>query len=159
METFSFQNYKQYGIGQYFVQDNLSFSHEGVLRGLHFQNPNPQGKLVYVLQGEVFDVAVDIRLGSPTYGHWVSCILSSENRLQFWVPVGFAHGFCVMSKTALLAYKCTNHYHPGSERSINWNDEFLNIDWPVNTPNLSDKDSSAPTIRDIDQKYLHFSNT
>lgn len=154
METWQSERYASLGISGPFTQDNLSFSQKGVLRGLHFQNPNPQGKLVYVLQGEVFDVAVDIRVGSPTYGKWVGYILSADNKRQLWVPEGFAHGFCVTSETALFAYKCTDYYNPYGEMSICWDDPDIGIDWPITDVSLSEKDSSAFLLRDIDSEKL-----
>ena len=126
-----------------FVQDNHSKSSQGVLRGLHFQKKNPQGKLVRVVQGEVYDVVVDIRKNSKTFGQHESFILSSENNSQLWVPKGFAHGFQVISKTAEFLYKCTDFYDPNDEGCIIWNDSSLNIDWPIKGPILSDKDSKA----------------
>ncbi|MBU0663483.1 MAG: dTDP-4-dehydrorhamnose 3,5-epimerase [Proteobacteria bacterium] len=150
LETWSHKRYQDIGINVDFVQDNLSFSGRGVLRGLHFQNPQTQGKLVYVLQGEVFDVAVDIRKGSPTFGRWHGLILSGENKRQYWVPAGFAHGFCVTSETALFAYKCTELYAPQHEKSIRWDDPELAIDWPINDPQVSDKDRLAPLFKDLD---------
>jgi dTDP-4-dehydrorhamnose 3,5-epimerase len=155
LETWSRQRYQEIGINVDFVQDNLSFSRRGVLRGLHFQNPQPQGKLVYVLQGEVFDVAVDIRKGSPTFGRWHGVVLSDENKRQFWVPAGFAHGFCVTSESALFTYKCTELYAPQHERSIRWNDPSLAIDWPITEPQVSDKDRLAPRLADIDPAHLY----
>jgi dTDP-4-dehydrorhamnose 3,5-epimerase len=155
LETWSKKRYQEIGIDVDFVQDNLSFSRHGVLRGLHFQNPQAQGKLVYVLQGEVFDVAVDIRKGSPTFGRWHGIVLSSENKRQFWVPPGFAHGFCVTSESALFTYKCTELYAPAHERSILWNDPTLAIDWPVTEPQVSDKDRLAPLLADIDLAFLY----
>lgn len=149
METWQKFRYEEYGIPSNFVQDNLSFSQKGVLRGLHSQNPNPQGKLVYVLQGEVFDVAVDIRDGSPNFGEWVGVVLSSENKRQFYVPEGFAHGFCVNSETALLAYKCTDIYNSQAEFSVMWNDPDIGIEWPVLSPILAEKDKVALKLRDI----------
>ena len=154
LETFQAQRYQDTGIPDSFVQDNLSYSRRGVLRGLHFQNPNSQGKLVYVLQGEVFDVVVDIRRGSPTYGHWLGFELSSDNKRQLWVPKGFAHGFCVVSETALFAYKCTDYYNPDAETSICWDDPTIGIDWPVSEPNLSTKDTVAPRLDAIDNDLL-----
>ncbi|MFZ3373647.1 MAG: dTDP-4-dehydrorhamnose 3,5-epimerase, partial [Desulfitobacteriaceae bacterium] len=139
----------EHGLPAIFVQDNLSFSQKGVLRGLHFQNPNGQGKLVYVLQGEVFDVAVDIRVGSPTRGEWVGVTLSSENKRQFYIPEGFAHGFCVTSDTALFAYKCTEVYQPQSEYGVSWQDPDLGIQWPIKKPLLSEKDLNYPRLKDI----------
>ena len=150
LETWSRSRYAEAGIDVDFVQDNLSFSSRGVLRGLHFQNPLAQGKLVYVLAGEVFDVAVDLRRGSPTFGRWHGVVLSGENKRQYWVPPGFAHGFCVTSETALFAYKCTELYAPLNERSIRWDDPALAIDWPVTEPQVSDKDRVAPFLADID---------
>lgn len=155
LETWSRQRYQEMGINVDFVQDNLSFSRRGVLRGLHFQNPQPQGKLVYVLQGEVFDVAVDIRKGSPTFGRWHGVVLSDENKRQFWVPAGFAHGFCVTSESALFAYKCTELYAPQHERSIRWDDPSLAIDWPITEPQVSDKDRLAPLLADVDPAHLY----
>jgi len=143
METFQAKRYSEAGIEALFVQDNLSFSRRGVLRGLHYQNPNPQGKLVCVLQGEVFDVAVDLRRDSPTFGHWVGEYLSAENHYQLWVPEGFAHGFCVTSDYALFAYKCTAYYDPGAEQSLLWNDPDLEIPWPVERPEVSAKDANG----------------
>ena len=149
METWNKQRYSDAGIPTDFVQDNLSFSRRGVLRGLHFQNPNAQGKLVSVLQGEVYDVALDIRYGSPTFGQWTAIRLSSENRRQFYVPEGFAHGFCVTSETALFSYKCTDLYNQQAEGSILWNDPDLGIEWPVETPELSGKDCEGMRLRDF----------
>lgn len=149
METWNQARYAEAGIIDNFVQDNLSYSTKGVLRGLHFQNPNPQGKLVYVLQGEVFDVAVDIRVGSPTFGNWVGVMLSSENKRQFYIPQGFAHGFCVTSETALFAYKCTDVYNKEAEGGILWNDPDIGIEWPVIEPILSAKDNENMRLKDI----------
>ncbi|MBL8443853.1 MAG: dTDP-4-dehydrorhamnose 3,5-epimerase [Zoogloeaceae bacterium] len=154
METWNAARYAEAGITAEFVQDNLSFSRRGVLRGLHFQKPNPQGKLVYVLAGEVFDVAVDIRVGSPTFGQWESVVLSSENRRQFYVPPGFAHGFCVTSETALFAYKCTDLYNPAAEGSVLWNDPDLAIPWPVSAPELSAKDKVGVRLKDFSRDRL-----
>jgi dTDP-4-dehydrorhamnose 3,5-epimerase len=146
METWRADRYEEAGLPARFVQDNLSFSHRGVLRGLHFQNPDQQGKLVYVLQGEAYDVAVDIRVGSPTFGEWEAVVLSSENKRQFYVPEGFAHGFLVTSSTALFAYKCTAKYNAEAEASVLWNDAQIGIKWPVETPVLSEKDRAAPPL-------------
>lgn len=147
METWNQARYADAGLPGRFVQDNLSFSRRGVLRGLHFQNPNGQGKLVHVLQGEVFDVAVDIRRGSPSFGQWAGVTLSAENKRQFYIPPGFAHGFCVTSETALFVYKCTEFYDPKSEASLLWNDPAIAIDWPLEgAPELSAKDREAPTL-------------
>lgn len=158
LETWSHNRYQEAGIQGNFVQDNLSFSSRGVLRGLHFQNPNAQGKLVFVLQGEVFDVAVDLRHGSPSFGRWHGEILSSENKRQFWVPPGFAHGFCVTSETALFAYKCTEPYAKEYERSIRWDDPSLAIDWPISQPQVSEKDRLAPLLTEINPDHLFMLN-
>lgn len=154
METWNRQRYIEAGLPGDFVQDNLSFSRRGVLRGLHFQQPNPQGKLVSVLQGSVFDVAVDIRRGSPTFGQWEGYDLSGENRQQLYVPEGFAHGFCVTSETALFAYKCTRYYAPEHEGSIRWNDPDIGIDWPISDVELSAKDRDAPRLQDVAAERL-----
>lgn len=154
METYQADRYAEAGIPGPFVQDNLSFSQRGVLRGLHFQNPNAQGKLVHVLQGEVFDVAVDIRVGSPTFGQWLGYTLSAENKRQLWVPEGFAHGFCVTSNTALFAYKCTRLYAPECEQAIRWDDPAIDIEWPLDTPSLSGKDSQARLLADMPVEHL-----
>lgn len=153
-ETWQRNKYAAGGIAADFVQDNLSFSRQGVLRGLHFQNPHPQEKLVYVVQGEVFDVAVDIRANSPTFGRWHGLVLSGENKRQFWVPAGFAHGFCVLSETALFVYKCTDLYRPEHEGIIRWNDPAIGIDWPLAEPRLSAKDESAPLLAGIPPERL-----
>lgn len=154
METWNQARYAEIGLPGRFVQDNLSFSRRGVLRGLHFQHPNGQGKLVYCLQGEVFDVAVDIRVGSPTFGQSAVAILSGENRRQFYIPPGFAHGFCVVSDTALFAYKCTEFYDPQSEASLLWNDPALAIEWPVHAPDLSFKDRTALALNEFPVERL-----
>ena len=155
-ESFQAKRYEsQLGIKDSFIQDNFSRSQKGVLRGLHYQSQQTQGKLVSVLAGEVFDVAVDIRLNSPTYGNWVSVILSGENRRQFWIPKGFAHGFYVLSPTADFFYKCTDYYHPESELSINYLDPQLAIDWPIdNDLQLSAKDAQANPLNLIDTQLL-----
>lgn len=140
IETYNQNRYSDHFSCEPFVQDNISFSPKGVLRGLHWQNPNGQGKLVSVLQGEVFDVAVDIRPDSPTFGHWTGHYLSSENHRQLWIPPGLAHGFCVTSDSALFSYKCTDFYHPESEHCILWNDDDLAIDWPLSDVIVSEKD-------------------
>ncbi len=154
VESWQQQRYQQAGIEPDFVQSNVSQSQRGVLRGLHFQNPKPQGKLVYVLAGEVFDVAVDIRRGSPTFGQYESIILSAENHKQFYVPEGFAHGFCVLSESATFCYMCTNYYDASADASLLWSDEALNIDWPLDSPVLSEKDSKALTLKEFDQARL-----
>ena len=150
LETFQLARYRnEAGITLPFVQDNHSRSARGVLRGLHFQRTKPQGKLVRVVKGEVFDVAVDIREGSSTFGEWEGVILSEENKRQFWVPPGFAHGFVVLSDIADFEYKCTDYYDPKDEGSILWSDPDLNISWPLSDPILSQKDISAPLLADI----------
>lgn len=154
MESWQEQRYLDAGIKERFVQSNVSKSAHGVLRGLHFQNPNPQGKLVYVLSGEVYDVAVDIRRGSPTFGQHHGVILSESNHRQFYVPEGFAHGFCVLSKTATFAYMCTNYYDPSSEASLLWNDPVLGIEWPIDQPQLSAKDIKGLALNDFDSSHL-----
>lgn len=154
MESFQAARYAEAGIAAPFVQDNLSFSRRGILRGLHLQNPRPQGKLVQVLQGEVFDVAVDVRVGSPTFGQWEGVMLSAENARQYYVPPGFAHGFVVTSDTALFAYKCTDYYMPQSELSILWNDPDIGIDWPIVEPQLSGKDAAGLRLADVNPERL-----
>ena len=150
LETFQAVRYEQEaGIGLPFVQDNHSRSAKGVLRGLHFQKTKPQGKLVRVVRGEVYDVAVDIRKGSATFGEWEGVILSDENKKQFWVPPGFAHGFVVLSDTADFEYKCTNYYDPSDEGCILWSDPDLDIPWPIANPVLSTKDESAKRLVDL----------
>lgn len=146
METFQKSRYIEAGITLDFVQDNHSRSSKGVLRGLHFQKTKPQGKLVRVVQGEVFDVAVDIRQDSPTYGQWEGVLLTEENKRQFYVPPGFAHGFVVLSDTADFEYKCTDYYDPTDEGSLLWNDPVLAIDWPIKDVQLSEKDQNAPSF-------------
>jgi len=139
------------GINTDFVQDNHSRSKQGVLRGLHYQIEQAQGKLVRVVVGTVFDVAVDIRQSSPTFGHWVSCSLSAENKRQFWVPAGFAHGFLVVSEYAEVLYKTTDYYAPQYERSIVWNDPDLNIDWPIDgDPIVSEKDAQGQSFQEAE---------
>jgi dTDP-4-dehydrorhamnose 3,5-epimerase len=148
-ETFHADRYREAcGIDAPFVQDNLSRSVRGTLRGLHFQEPDAQGKLVYVLRGSVFDVAVDVRLGSPQFGRWFGIELSEENKRQMWVPPGFAHGFCVTSDLADFAYKCTAPYAPHHDRAVAWNDPQINVAWPIADPILSAKDAAAPRLSD-----------
>jgi dTDP-4-dehydrorhamnose 3,5-epimerase len=149
MESWNQRRYADAGLPAEFVQDNLSYSARGVLRGLHFQNPRAQGKLVHVLQGEVFDVAVDIRRGSSTFGRWTGVTLSGGNKRQFYIPEGFAHGFCVTSETALFAYKCTDFYAPEDEGTILWNDPDVGIEWPVDEPLVSEKDARGSRLSDI----------
>ena len=154
LETWNEEAYAAAGLPRRWVQDNLSSSAHGVLRGLHYQEPRPQGKLVWVVSGEVFDVAVDIRVGSPTFGRWTGVTLSGENRRQFWVPEGFAHGFVVSGPHALFAYKCTDRYDRAAEGSLRWDDPTIGIDWPVANPTLSDKDAAAPLLAEIDADRL-----
>lgn len=149
LETWHQEKYREGGLPETFVQDNHSYSVRGVLRGLHAQIRNPQGKLVRAVLGEVFDVAVDIRPGSPTFGKWVGEVLSGENFRQLWIPPGFAHGFCVTSETAHVLYKCTELYRRDDEVSILWNDPDIGIDWPVREPLLSPKDQQARRLQDI----------
>jgi dTDP-4-dehydrorhamnose 3,5-epimerase len=153
-ETWQKERYEALGIPSEFVQDNVSFSCRGVLRGLHFQNPHGQGKLVTVLQGEVFDVTVDIRVGSLTFGQWIGELLSGENKRQLWIPSGFAHGFCVVSETALFSYKCTERYAPECEGGIAWNDPDIGIDWPLQEVTLSDKDKKYDCLKLVPQEQL-----
>lgn len=149
METFRDEWFKQNVADRTFVQENHSKSVKGVLRGLHYQTENTQGKLVRVVQGAVFDVAVDIRKNSPTFGHWVGEILSAENKRQLWVPEGFAHGFYVLTETAEFVYKCTDYYNPKAEHSLIWNDESVGIEWPLNQePSLSAKDLIGKRLAD-----------
>lgn len=149
LETYHQKKFVDGGIPDLFVQDNHSYSSRGTLRGLHAQLRQPQGKLVRAVQGEIFDVAVDIRPDSPTFGRWVGEVLSGENFRQLWVPPGFAHGFCVMSETAHVQYKCTDFYAREDEIGIVWNDPVIRIDWPVSEPLLSPKDRDAPRLEEI----------
>ena len=150
LEIFQAERYSLLaGINLPFVQDNHSRSSRGVLRGLHFQKTKPQGKLVRVVRGEVYDVALDVRKGSPTFGQWEGVILSEENKRQFWLPPGFAHGFLVLSDTADFEYKCTDYYDPSDEGCVLWNDPDLDIPWPVADPILSNKDASADRLIDL----------
>ncbi|AIA70394.1 dTDP-6-deoxy-D-glucose-3,5 epimerase [Pectobacterium atrosepticum SCRI1043] len=150
LETFEKRRYQEMlDIDVDFVQDNHSRSSKGVLRGLHFQKTNPQGKLVRVVRGEVFDVAVDIRQDSPTYGKWYGALLSEENKTQFWLPPGLAHGFVVLSDIADFEYKCTDYYDPSDEGCLLWNDPDLGIEWPISTPQLSEKDKVGKLFKDL----------
>jgi dTDP-4-dehydrorhamnose 3,5-epimerase len=146
LETYQQQKYAEIGIPHPFVQDNQSYSTKHVLRGLHFQLKHPQGKLVRVTQGKVFDVAIDIRRNSPTFGKWHGEILSAENKKQMYIPENFAHGFCVLSDNAEFLYKCTDFYVPGDEAGLIWDDPQLAIDWPIDTPILSAKDAILPKV-------------
>lgn len=155
VETWQEARYRDLGIHNQFVQDNFSFSVEGTLRGLHFQKNFPQGKLITVLAGEVFDVAVDLRQSSKTFGKWQGVILNGEEKNQLWVPPGFAHGFYVLSSEALVCYKCTDFYHPKDEGSIRWNDSDIGIIWPLNAlPKLSPKDAQAPSFKTFCESEL-----
>ncbi|MCC5869624.1 MAG: dTDP-4-dehydrorhamnose 3,5-epimerase [Gammaproteobacteria bacterium] len=149
LESFQRERYAEAGITDDFVQDNHSRSRRGVLRGLHAQRRFPQGKLVRVARGEVFDVAVDIDPASPHFGRWAGATLSDRNHRQFWVPPGYAHGFVVLSEVADFEYKCTDYYHPEDEIGVVWNDPDLGIDWPIAQPVLSAKDAALPTLRTI----------
>jgi dTDP-4-dehydrorhamnose 3,5-epimerase len=150
LETFQKSRYAEAGLSREFVQDNLSRSARGTLRGLHYQLQHPQGKLVWVIRGEVFDVAVDLRRGSATFGRWVGIYLSETNHRQLYIPPGFAHGFCVTSDEADFAYKCTDYYHPEFERTVLWNDATLAIAWPVREPLVSDKDRRGVPLADAE---------
>ena len=153
-ESWNERRYREAGLEGSFVQDNISFSRGGTLRGLHCQNPSAQAKLVSVLQGEVFDVAVDVRRRSPTFGRWHGLGLSSENKRQFFIPPGFAHGFLVLSETALFHYKCTEFYTPQHELAIRWNDPDIGVAWPLPEPILSPRDAGAPCLRDVPPERL-----
>jgi dTDP-4-dehydrorhamnose 3,5-epimerase len=154
LETWSRSRYTNAGINGPFVQDNVSRSSRGILRGLHFQNPQGQGKLVQVFAGEVFDAAVDVRVGSPTFGKWTGVRLSADNHRQMYIPAGFAHGFCVLSDSAIFSYKCTDYYNSSVEMGIIWNDPDIGIDWPIDEPKLSQKDSALPRLKDIAAEKL-----
>lgn len=146
METYHEEKFKDHGLPTKFVQDNHSRSSKGILRGLHFQKPQWQGKLVRVIQGEIFDVAVDVRKDSSTYGQWYGTFLSDKNKNQLYVPEGFAHGFCVVSDIADVVYKCTSLYKPDEDNSLLWNDKDIGIEWPIDNPILSEKDKNAKTL-------------
>jgi dTDP-4-dehydrorhamnose 3,5-epimerase len=154
MESWNRRLYEEMGVKASFVQDNLSHSRKGVLRGLHFQNPNAQGKLVSVLQGEVFDVVVDLRRTSPTFGKSLGMELSSRNRRQVYIPEGFAHGFLVLSDMATFFYKCTAFYDPQSEHTLLWNDPALGIDWKIKHPVVSAKDQQGRLLKELDDSWL-----
>jgi dTDP-4-dehydrorhamnose 3,5-epimerase len=153
-ESFNQETFRKEGIEVSFTQSNISRSARGVLRGLHYQWPNPQGKLVSVLEGEAYDVAVDVRRDSPTFGQWTGAMLTAENRRQLWIPEGYAHGFCVLSEFATLSYQCTALYDRNADAGIRWNDDRLKIDWPINNPLLSEKDAAAPSLADIPDARL-----
>ena len=149
LETYQFSRYAEHGISRPFVQDNLSRSSYGVLRGLHLQNPSPQGKLVSVMRGRVLDVAVDVRVGSPTFGRHVAVELNENNRRQVWIPRGFAHGFAVLSQSADFFYKCDDLYSPKDELIVRWDDPAIGINWGVTNPSLSARDAAAPRLADV----------
>jgi len=148
-ESYNKGKWRDAGIDADFIQTNVSRSARGVLRGLHYQWPNPQGKLVNVLEGEVYDVAVDIRRGSPTFGQSIAVMLTADNHRHFWIPEGFAHGFCVVSEFATFTYQCTALYDAKADAGIRWNDAELAIDWPLSEPLLSDKDRRTPLLKDV----------
>ncbi len=154
-ESYSLQKYAEHGISDTFVQDNHSLSVRGTLRGLHYQAEPGQAKLVRVARGSVFDVAVDIRWGSPTFGKWVGVELSAENKRQLYIPVGFAHGFCVTSEVAEFLYKCSSYYAPDLERGIAWDDPALAIAWPAEEPILSDRDRRHPRLAEAGRDYVY----
>ena len=156
LENFKTSSFVSGGINTKFVQDNFSHSLHGVLRGLHYQkNPKAQAKFVTALRGEIFDVAVDIRKNSPTYGQWVGEILSDENHKSLYIPEGFAHGFCVLSEEADVFYKVNNEYSPENERGIIWNDSQININWPIDVPVLHNKDSGLPLLQNVDIDFIY----
>ena len=154
METYNQRRYIEAGIEPIFVQDNFSLSVRGTLRGLHYQLQHPQAKLVQVIRGSIYDVVVDIRRGSPSFGHWAGTHLSDENKHQLFLPEGFAHGFCVLSETAYVLYKCTDFYTPDDDWGILWSDPAFAIDWPVSEPLLSEKDSQFPCLADVPVERL-----
>jgi len=154
METFQRRLYKEAGIDYEFVQDNLSYSKKGTLRGLHYQYPNSQGKLVSVVYGEVFDVTVDIRKGSPTFGNWYGIEISAENKRHLWIPPGVAHGFYVTAEAAVFVYKCTDYYNQQTEHTILWNDDALSIQWPVSEHIVSAKDTNGTLLSKIPEQNL-----
>jgi dTDP-4-dehydrorhamnose 3,5-epimerase len=153
-EAWNSERYGRLGLPDKFVQSNVSSSARGVVRGLHYQWPNPQGKLVTILEGEVYDVAVDIRRGSPSFGRWAAVMLSAENKRQFWIPEGFAHGFAVLSERAIFSYLCTARYDKEADAAVRWNDAAIGIDWPLDVPMLSEKDSKAPFLEDVAEDRL-----
>ena len=157
LETYKYADFANAGISEVFVQDNHSKSSEHVLRGMHYQkDPFAQGKLVKCLKGSVYDVGVDIRKGSPFYGKWVGVELNEENNLMIYVPVGFAHGFLVLSESAEVAYKCTKEYSPEHDRGIIWNDPDIAVEWPVSEPALSGKDSGHPRLKEADNNFIYY---
>jgi dTDP-4-dehydrorhamnose 3,5-epimerase len=156
LESYNKKEFYQAGIQKEFVQDNHSKSSYGVVRGLHFQQKYPQGKLICVIQGEVLDVVVDIRRGSPSFGQWISVLITAANKKQVWIPEGLAHGFSVLSETAEFCYKVTDFYHPEDEKGIRWNDPQLGIDWKIQSPILSLKDQQLPFLKDAENELPVF---
>jgi dTDP-4-dehydrorhamnose 3,5-epimerase len=154
MESWHAGRYSKFGLPEAFVQSNVSRSAAGVIRGLHYQFPEPQGKLVQVLEGRVFDVAVDIRSGSPTFGAWAGVELSAKNHRQLYVPEGFAHGFCVLGESAMLSYLCTRVFSAQSDAAVAWDDPDIGIEWPIKPQSLSEKDRGAPRLKDIPAEQL-----
>ena len=156
LESYHLEKYAAGGIAARFVQDNHSKSKRGTLRGLHAQRRSPQGKLVRAVEGEIFDIAVDVRRGSPTFGQWAGATLSAENFRQLWVPPGFVHGFCVLSESAQVEYKCTTLYDPADEYGVIWNDPDIGIDWPIEEPLLSGRDRAQPRLAEIEDQLPVF---
>lgn len=154
METYHHERYEKSGIERKFVQDNISYSVKNTLRGLHYQLHHPQAKLVQAVTGKIYDVAIDIRPGSPSFGKWTGAELSDQNHRQIFIPVGFAHGFCVLSETAHVLYKCSDVYHPEDERGILWSDPDIGIDWPLSDPILSERDQKYLALKDISEDQL-----
>lgn len=161
METYKYDDFATFGINVSFLQDSLSLSvKKGIIRGMHYQKvPMEQGKLIRVFSGEIFDVAVDIRKGSPYYGKWVSALLSAENKKVLYIPAGFAHGFCVLTDMSAVAYKYTKIYSVEDYRGIIWNDPAIGIDWPIKNPILSDKDSKLPSLEKADNNFIYKTDT
>ncbi len=155
LESYNQRRYEEHGIRTRFIQDNHSRSVANTVRGLHYQTPPGQAKLVRVVVGQVYDVAVDIRFGSPTFGQWVGVTLSAENKRQLYIPVGFAHGFCVISETAEFLYKVSSYYDPSAERGLAWDDATLAIPWPTSEPILSERDRHHPTLAEIERDYVY----
>lgn len=153
MEIYHYEKYKKAGIKDFFLQDNRVWSKRNTLRGLHYQIEKPQGKLIWAQSGKVFDVAVDIRRNSPTFGEWFGMILSEDNKTSLYIPPNFAHGYCVLSDDAEMLYKCTDLYSPQHERCIRWDDPEIAIDWPINNPVLSEKDTKAPVFKEAELPY------
>lgn len=158
-EAWNADRYREQGLPDHFVQSNVSISSRGVLRGLHYQWPNPQGKLISVLEGEAWDVAVDVRRGSPHFGRWTAVLLSATNHRMFWIPEGFAHGFAVVSERAVVSYLCTAPYDANADAAVRWNDSRLAIDWPVAEPLLSSKDAAAPFLGEVAHDRLPTTGT